>query len=681
MDICRGNETRAYVNYCVYRIRMLLHFNVTPVLVFDGADLPMKADTHTERRTTREKALAEAEDAYARGERSKALKFYQRACPITSEMARLVIRQCRQMNVEYIVAPFEADAQLAWMMQTGHVDSVITEDSDLLAYGTSQIFFKMNREGNGDLFQRKNLPSLEKISFSNFTDDMIVYMCVCAGCDFFKGVHGLGILKAHSIVKRFRTLSRIIHAIRCNTKYRVSKTFTADFARACLVFRHQTVFDNRTGETVPLYPLSDSLIASLPDGVILKNDTGAPDLTFLGRHLDRSLAKQVAEGYIHPRTLVEYSEPLDLVQRPLTQDRPNPIPTQSVRKPAQCKPPSGFQVAGTRVPATPSQSSVLSVAPPRVATAQKRLRPAPNLKQRLAGLKSTPNGTSVFDPLREAYKFNMAKGPLTRPNNRFRIPLKIQSKPRNASVSNEGSPGAGSSEAEIGIRPEENKTQAEPLPDTGDGHSRGALKLKLSKLERGTQDSHLAKRPRLMPPAANAADAVNRVVSRFAVTSPGPTVKLPNASIRPPSPDHASFELFDEIDEFSRDGLRAETHANFNPKPAVEGDKSVPIDAPSSLKGPAANLGTRSRRNPKLSESGKQQLRVSRFFKPSQNGMATQLNVNSAGGFKRNLSRKKAHAPALESSRRNSEVQIDNLRRGATGKEVVAGPATYGSDS
>lgn len=38
-------------------------------------------------------------------------------------------------NVDFIVAPYEADAQMAFLAQTNRVDIVLTEDSDLLAYG------------------------------------------------------------------------------------------------------------------------------------------------------------------------------------------------------------------------------------------------------------------------------------------------------------------------------------------------------------------------------------------------------------------------------------------------------------------------------------------------------------------------------------------------------------------
>lgn len=45
----------------------------------------------------------------------------------------------RQMNIEYIVAPYEADAQLAFLAVNHFVHAVITEDSDLVAYGCPKV--------------------------------------------------------------------------------------------------------------------------------------------------------------------------------------------------------------------------------------------------------------------------------------------------------------------------------------------------------------------------------------------------------------------------------------------------------------------------------------------------------------------------------------------------------------
>lgn len=53
----------------------------------------------------------------------------------------------REEGFEYVVAPYEADAQLAHLARTGQVAAVATEDSDLAAYLAPVILFKMDAVG------------------------------------------------------------------------------------------------------------------------------------------------------------------------------------------------------------------------------------------------------------------------------------------------------------------------------------------------------------------------------------------------------------------------------------------------------------------------------------------------------------------------------------------------------
>ena len=52
---------------------------------------------------------------------------------------KLTRKALRAENVEYIVAPYEADAQLCFLEREGIVDGIITEDSDLLVFGCKQV--------------------------------------------------------------------------------------------------------------------------------------------------------------------------------------------------------------------------------------------------------------------------------------------------------------------------------------------------------------------------------------------------------------------------------------------------------------------------------------------------------------------------------------------------------------
>lgn len=57
--------------------------------------------------------------------------------PPTSRLA--LLQALKERGVSYIVAPYEADAQMAYLALQGHVHAIITEDSDLLAYGCPRV--------------------------------------------------------------------------------------------------------------------------------------------------------------------------------------------------------------------------------------------------------------------------------------------------------------------------------------------------------------------------------------------------------------------------------------------------------------------------------------------------------------------------------------------------------------
>lgn len=85
------------------------------------------------------------------------MTFFSQSVDITPAMARTLAMALKAMNVEYYVAPYEADAQLAFMYKTGRADIIFTEDSDLIAFGVGRVFFKMDNQGNGQEINIKNL--------------------------------------------------------------------------------------------------------------------------------------------------------------------------------------------------------------------------------------------------------------------------------------------------------------------------------------------------------------------------------------------------------------------------------------------------------------------------------------------------------------------------------------------
>ncbi|KAI2522015.1 EXO1 isoform 6, partial [Pan troglodytes] len=98
----------------------------------------------TDRR--RQANLLKGKQLLREGKVSEARECFTRSINITHAMAH---KAARSQGVDCLVAPYEADAQLAYLNKAGIVQAIITEDSDLLAFGCKKVILKMDQFGNG----------------------------------------------------------------------------------------------------------------------------------------------------------------------------------------------------------------------------------------------------------------------------------------------------------------------------------------------------------------------------------------------------------------------------------------------------------------------------------------------------------------------------------------------------
>lgn len=87
----------------------------------------------------REDYKKKAAECMSKGDKRGAYEHYQKCVDVTPKMAFNLIKALQMINVQYIVSPYEADAQLAYLARNNMVDAVITEDSDLIPYGASRV--------------------------------------------------------------------------------------------------------------------------------------------------------------------------------------------------------------------------------------------------------------------------------------------------------------------------------------------------------------------------------------------------------------------------------------------------------------------------------------------------------------------------------------------------------------
>ncbi|RHY32604.1 hypothetical protein DYB32_002593 [Aphanomyces invadans] len=129
------------------RVDLLVKCGIIPYIVFDGGYLPMKKLKEDERRTSREKHR----DAGLHFLKSKkfdmARQSFVKAVDVSPYMAHRVIQRLKHKGIQYVVAPYEADAQMAYLVRMGIVDAVISEDSDCLPFGCKTVIRALRLEG------------------------------------------------------------------------------------------------------------------------------------------------------------------------------------------------------------------------------------------------------------------------------------------------------------------------------------------------------------------------------------------------------------------------------------------------------------------------------------------------------------------------------------------------------
>ncbi|XP_054568976.1 exonuclease 1 [Eptesicus fuscus] len=283
--LAKGEPTDKYVGFCMKFVNMLLSHGIKPILVFDGCTLPSKKEVEKSRRERRQANLLKGKQLLREGKVSEARDCFTRCVNITHAMAHKVIKAARAQGVDCLVAPYEADAQLAYLNKAGIVQAIITEDSDLLAFGCKKVILKMDQFGNGLEIDQARLGMCRQLG-DVFTEEKFRYMCILSGCDYLSSLRGIGLAKACKVLRLannpdiVKVIKKIGHYLKMNIT--VPEDYIKGFIRANNTFLYQLVFDPIRRKLVPLNDYGDDI------------DPAA--LSYAGRYIDDSIALQIALG-------------------------------------------------------------------------------------------------------------------------------------------------------------------------------------------------------------------------------------------------------------------------------------------------------------------------------------------------------------------------------------------------
>lgn len=258
-DLCTDAPASGYVTSVMKKVDMLRHFGVEPYMVFDGAPLPAKEGTALERREKRERAREAALALTKKGDRRGAWKEYMKAAAVTAEMAKSVMVELDRRHVKYVVAPYEADPQMVYLEKIGAVDGILSEDLDLLVFGCHRLVTKLNDYGECIEICRANFARVKKVPrLHTYTAAQWRAVAILAGCDYTKGVPGVGLKTAFAAAARLLLVHDIVQAYRADRRA-VPEDFLPEAVRADLAFQYQKVYDPAARQVRPLNPCPPDL--------------------------------------------------------------------------------------------------------------------------------------------------------------------------------------------------------------------------------------------------------------------------------------------------------------------------------------------------------------------------------------------------------------------------------------
>jgi exonuclease-1 len=136
-DLNTINNSNLYCIYIKNKIKKLQENDILPIFIFDGKAPKLKFEKEGKRReNNRNNKKFKLKDAQFDNPKNK-IKYVSmllESLEITDDMIIKIKDVLNEMNVKFILAPNEADSQMAYLRNKNLIDAILTEDSDLLVY-------------------------------------------------------------------------------------------------------------------------------------------------------------------------------------------------------------------------------------------------------------------------------------------------------------------------------------------------------------------------------------------------------------------------------------------------------------------------------------------------------------------------------------------------------------------
>ena len=257
-----------YLNFPLKMLTLLKENNINCIAVFDGNLLPAKIKEVQERINTKIANEILANKLREQGNIVKSNVVNNRSLNVSQIHINTLIYLLKKLNFQIIVAPYESDAQIAYLYHKNRIDFAITEDSDLIPYGVKRIAFKLNENGDFE-YLNLNLNEIPIDIINNLNEDgkfilylnhlKLVQFCVMCGCDYIKSIKGLGMRTLIKLFKEVDKFEDIVKSVSSYGKYRFEEQngdaslYLEQAKEACSVFYYQMIYDDEKKIIMHLY--------------------------------------------------------------------------------------------------------------------------------------------------------------------------------------------------------------------------------------------------------------------------------------------------------------------------------------------------------------------------------------------------------------------------------------------
>lgn len=228
-------EPITHIHAIVSKVLSLIKRGILPIIVFDGKATEMKDDVLKKRNDTKMESMSELltvknklkklltklnkvpktiKDVIVLADTievyKEVSKKHKSLVQKTTHFAKDQTQECKEilkaLNIPYVEAVTEADPQCAVLVLNGTAFGTMSEDMDLLTFGSTHLIAKVSSSNNKCKLYNLNI-ILEELKI---TMDQFIDICILLGCDYTCTIDNIGEAKIYDIIKKYGNIENFI---------------------------------------------------------------------------------------------------------------------------------------------------------------------------------------------------------------------------------------------------------------------------------------------------------------------------------------------------------------------------------------------------------------------------------------------------------------------------------------